>query len=590
VRSLIDRLRRDSGLALLGLALVAAVALYAPALGRGLVNYDDPWLYKDNALLHHASWSGVVTVLTDLDSPQRYALSPEYLPVRDLSVMTDYSIWGEHYGGFHLTNLLIYLAAIALWFAAFAALGVPRPVAGLAMLLWAIHPSHAESVAWLAERKGLLGVMWAGGCALGYAKFRTGGRAAWLALAVVGGVAAVWSKAIAAFAVAALGPIELVASARSSWRRSLTGLGAIAIAAGLAFVPVVMLAVRWSVVGGDSAALPASRIVSVLGFHGFYLRLAAGAVPNAVSYPIASTGPGALDLVLGVIGFVALFVALWRGPRALKIAAVLWMFGWLPVGHLVLPLQMVFVADRYLLIPTLGVALAVAVGISQITRPKLRVAALAVVSLAFAFRALDAQSSWRSNELLWQRAIASNPSDGNAWAMYLEALDEDGRFDDAASVVDEALAHSRLPRLVMHAGLTALAEGRTDEGFALMTEAATHGEPRAMANLANLYADRGRLEEALRWARFATVAAPSYTNGHRVRGKVARLAHHADESRFAFERAYLLEPASAVNRYNLALAYNDEQRTADARALLESCTNDPEVGRLARDVLASLPN
>ncbi|HEX7701030.1 MAG TPA: hypothetical protein VF403_09920, partial [Kofleriaceae bacterium] len=66
MRSLIDRLRRDSGLALLALALVAAVALYAPALGRGLVNYDDPWLYKDNALLHHASWSGIVTVLTDL--------------------------------------------------------------------------------------------------------------------------------------------------------------------------------------------------------------------------------------------------------------------------------------------------------------------------------------------------------------------------------------------------------------------------------------------------------------------------------------------------------------------------------------------
>ena len=595
------RLRQDPGLALLLLALVLAAAIYTPTLGRGLVNYDDPWLYNDNALLHHATWSGVVTVLTDLDSPQRYALSPEYLPVRDLSVMADYAIWGEHYGGFHLTNLLIYLAAIALWFHALAALGVPRPIAGLAMLLWALHPSHAESVAWLAERKGLLGVMWAGACALGYAKFRAGGRAAWLVLAVVGGVAAVWSKAIAAFAVAALGPIELVpqgdllasrlagiAARRSSWRRSLTGLGAIAIAAGLAFVPVVMLAVRWSVVGGDSAALPASRTVSVLGVHGFYLRLAAGAVPNAVSYPIASTGPGALDLLLGALGFVAIVVALWRGPRALKIAAVLWIFGWLPVGHLVLPLQMVFVADRYLLIPTLGVALALAVGISQIARPKLRAAALVVVALAFAFRALDAQSTWRSNELLWQRAIASNPSDGNAWAMYLEALDADGRVADAAGVVDEALSHSRLPRLVMHAGLTALAEGRSDEGLALMTEAATHGEPRAMANLANLYADRGRLDEALRWAHHATVAAPSYANGHRIRGKVARLAQRADESRYAFEHAYLLEPTSAVNRYNLALAYADARRIADARTLLESCTGDPEVGELARGMLSRL--
>ena len=589
MRSLIDRLRRDSGLALLALALVAAVALYAPALGRGLVNYDDPWLYKDNALLHHASWSGVVTVLTDLDSPQRYALSPEYLPVRDLSVMADYAIWGEHYGGFHLTNLLIYLAAIALWFHALAALGVPRPIAGLAMLLWAIHPSHAESVAWLAERKGLLGVMWAGACALGYAKFRAGGRAAWLVLAVAGGVAAVWSKAIAAFAVAALGPIELVASARSSWRRSLTGLGAIAIASALAFVPVVVLATRWSIIGGDGTGLPASRIASVIGVHGFYLRLAVGAVPNAVSYPIASLGPGALDLVLGAIGFVAIVVALWRGPRALKIAAILWLFGWLPVGHLLLPLQMVFVADRYLLVPTLGLALAVAIGISQITRPKLRPAALVVVALAFGFRALDAQSTWRSNETLWERAVASNPLDGAAWATYLETLDAEGRSDEGAHIITTALEHSRLPRLVMHAGLIALREGRTDDAFALMTEAASHGDPRAMANLANLLAKRGRLSDALRWARYATTAEPGYANGHRLRGKVARLIdQHSVESLHAFEAAYALEPDNSTNRYNLGIAYGDAGRTQAARTLLESCLADPNVGGAARTALAHL--
>ncbi|MEO8843545.1 MAG: hypothetical protein ABI591_09500 [Kofleriaceae bacterium] len=589
MRSLIDRFRRDSGLALLGLALVAAVALYAPSLGRGLVNYDDPVLYTDNALLHHPSWGGLITVLTDLDSPQRYALSPEYLPVRDLSVMADYAIWGEHYGGFHLTNLAIYLVAIVLWFYALASLGVPRPIAGLAMLLWAVHPSHAESVAWLAERKGLLGVMLAGVCALGYARFRSGGRAAWLVLAVVTGVAAVWSKAIAAFAIAALGPLELVASARTSWRRSLTGLGAIAVAAGLAFVPVVLLAVRWSIVGGGSAALPASRIASVLGVHGFYLRLAAGAMPNAVSYPIASTGPGALDLVLGAVGFVVIAVALWRGSRALKVAAVLWIFGWLPVGHLVLPLQMVFVADRYLLIPTLGLALALAVGISQITRPKLRAVALVVVALAFAFRALDAQSTWRSSALLWERAIASNPSDGNAWAMYVEELDSEGRVADAAVVIEAALSHSRAPRLVMHAGLNALAEGRTDKAFALMTEAASRAEPRAAANLANMLVGRNRLGEALVWARFAVLVAPMYANGYRIQGKVARLIdQHSVESLGAFQRAYALEPNNAANRYNLGIALADAGRTAEARTLLDSCLADPAVGRAARLALDHL--
>ncbi len=582
--------RRDPGLALLALALVAAVAIYAPAVDRGLVNYDDPWLYKDNALLHQPSWSSVVTVFTDLDSPQRYALSPEYLPVRDLSVMADYAVWGEHYGGFHLTSLVLYLAAIALWFHALAELGIARPVAGLAVLLWAVHPSHAESVAWLAERKGLLGMMWAGSCALGYARFRAGRGVGWLVLAMVGGVAAVWSKAIAAFAVAALGPLELALPARRvSWRRSLTGLGAIGVVAGLAFVPVVVLALRWSIVGGDSAPLPCSRAAAVLGVHGFYLRLAAGTLANAVSYPISSEGPSALDLALGALGFAGLGVALVRGSSALRAGAVLWLFGWLPVGHLLLPLQMVFVADRYLLVPSLGFAVVVAVALARIGRPQLRAAAAAVVVLAFGLRALDAQATWRSNELLWRRAIASNPRDGSAWAMYLEALDEEGRPDLARGVIDEALAHSRLPRLVMHAALIELGEGHHDRGLALMTEAATHGEPRAMANLANLLAEAGRLEPALRWARHATVAAPSYANGHRIRGKVARLAGRADESRAAFEHAYALEPGAAVNRYNLALAYADAGKLADARTLLDSCLTDPAVGTLARGLLAHLP-
>jgi protein O-mannosyl-transferase len=219
VRSLIQRFRRDPGLAYLALALVAAIVLYAPTLGRGLVNYDDPWLYRDNTILHHPTWAGVATVLTDLDSPQRFQLSPEYLPIRDLSVMADYAIWGEHYGGFHLTSLLIYLAAIAIWFAALTELGIARPIAGLALLVWAVHPSHAESVAWLAERKGVLGMLWAGTCALGYARYRAGRSAWWLVLAITGGVFAVWSKAIAAFAVAALGALELaLPERRVSWR------------------------------------------------------------------------------------------------------------------------------------------------------------------------------------------------------------------------------------------------------------------------------------------------------------------------------------------------------------------------------------
>ena len=586
-------MRSLRGAALLVLAIVLAAALYAPTLGRGLTNYDDPWLYEDNAIVRHPSLSTVATVFTDLELPNRFTLGAEYLPVRDLSVMTDVEIWGDHYGGFHATNVVLYLAAIALWFCALVAFGVPKDLAGIAILIWAIHPVHVESVAWLAERKGVLGALWSGACALGYANFRSSGRARWLVLAAASGVAAVWSKAIAAFAVAALAAIEWIVR-DVPIRRSVRGLAVIAVLAGLAFIPVVLVATRLGIVGAGS---PVSRPLAVLGAHGFYLRLVAGTVANAVSYPISAAGPSVVDIALGALGFIALaaaFLPRWTGrPWAipLRIAAALWLFGWLPVGHLVLPIQQVFVADRYMLWSSLGAALALGVGITELARlfPRLRTLLIAAVVVAFGARAFVAQGAWSSNVELWARAVASNPADPNAWANEIEALDEAGQPEEAAQLAGEALAHVRTPRLVMHAGLAAIANDRSAEGLALMTEAAAGGEPRAMANLANLLAAAGQLRPALLWARLATIVSPGYANGYRILGKVARLIdQHSPESRYAFGRAYTLEPANAVNRYNLGIALADAGDREHARELLESCLDDRSVARLARIALAHL--
>ncbi|MGN6109819.1 MAG: hypothetical protein ACTHU0_32225, partial [Kofleriaceae bacterium] len=277
MREALARVRRDPGLQLVLVALALVVALYAPTLDRGLTNYDDPWLYTHNFVVQHASLDSLRTIFFDVDihSPGRWALAPEYLPVRDLSVMLDYAVWGDWYGGFHLTSLVLYLVAIPLWFATLVGFGVDRRIAGVAILLWALHPSHAESVVWLSERKGLLGAMWAGAAGLGYTRFRAGRPAGWLVFAAIATVAAVWSKGPAAFYIAALGGLELVLpTTRRSWRRSLTGLGVLAVAGGLAFVPVLIMASQAVVVGGDSA-VPGSRAATVLGVHGFYLQVAA---------------------------------------------------------------------------------------------------------------------------------------------------------------------------------------------------------------------------------------------------------------------------------------------------------------------------
>ncbi len=595
MKALAERLRRDPGLAAVVVAVLAAIVLYAPTLGRGLVGYDDSYMIADNWVLRDPSWSTLHTVFFDFDSPKRFVLSPEYLPVRDLSIMLDVMIWGDWYPGFHLTNLGIYLAAIVLWFGALDAFGIDRKIAGIAILVWAVHPAHAESVAWLAERKGLLAAMFSGGAALAYARFRSGRGVPWLALGAVASVAAIWSKAPAAFAIAALAALEVALPAkRASWKRALVGLGALGAVSIAAFVPVLHLAASAAVVGTDAHG-PAGRLAMVLGVHGFYLKLAAMVISNAVSYPISEVGPSTVDLVLGGLGLVlAVAVAFaprnraWSPSDPLRAAVVLWLVTWLPVSHLLLPLQMIVVADRYVLVPTLGLALALAVGLSRISSARARRALITVIVLAAAMRAHDAQSNWRDATTLWQRAVRSNPQDGIAWSAYADALVKAGDAPHAASVASQGLRLSRNPRLLMRKALLLLENGNRKAGVVSMRVAAIAGEPRAMSNLALLLLEDQLLVEALAWARQGAAAMPMYTPANRAHGKVALAAGHAAEAVLAFTRAYELEPQSCTNGYNLALALIQRSRPLDARPLLEACTDDPALGPRVRATLAGL--
>ena len=486
------------GLALLAVALVAAALLYAPTLDRGLVNYDDPWLYTGNFVVQDASIDSLRTIFLDVEvtSPGRWALAPEYLPVRDLSVMLDYAIWGDAYAGFHLTNLLLYLTAIVLVFAMLDGFGLDRTLAGVAVLLWALHPSHAESVAWLSERKGLLAIVFAAAAGATYARFRAGRGAGWLIAATLATVAAVWSKAPAAFAIAALAGLELVLpERRASRRRALAGLGALAIAGGLAFVPVLLMASRAAVVGGESA-IPGGRLATALGVHGHYLQLAAMTVPNAVSYAIVSDGASAGQIILGALGLAALAAVAVdlarprrpgqrRLPRELHAAAVIWVFGWLPVSHLLLPLHMVAVADRYAMFMTLGAALAAAAALVRIPAPRVRRVAIAAVAVLASVRTFDAQSKWGSSILMWERAIESDPANGMSWSLYAEALVSVGRADLAEAAVVEGLRHTSSPRLLHRQAMLRLERGDRAAGLPNPPpgrrggRGARDGEPRA---------------------------------------------------------------------------------------------------------------
>jgi hypothetical protein len=117
--------------------------LYLRTVAYGFVLHDDPWLIRDNRLLHELSVESVWRVLGDFSWEQRYRLGAEYLPVRDLSVMLDYALYGDWIGGQHLTQVLLYAGTCAVLASLALMLTHSRSLAWLTGLLFATHPSSS---------------------------------------------------------------------------------------------------------------------------------------------------------------------------------------------------------------------------------------------------------------------------------------------------------------------------------------------------------------------------------------------------------------------------------------------------------------
>src|SRR5437762_2011459 len=138
-------------LAPLGLAL-AVIAVYAASLRGGFLNYDDDWLIENNPVLRRSG--ALRAIWTDLGPDTRQQLGAEYLPVRDTLMWLEVRLVGVDPHALRVVSLLLYLAAVLLLRAYLRATlpraGVPAAVAELAAFLFALHPVHVESVAWLA--------------------------------------------------------------------------------------------------------------------------------------------------------------------------------------------------------------------------------------------------------------------------------------------------------------------------------------------------------------------------------------------------------------------------------------------------------
>jgi hypothetical protein len=116
------------------------------------VNYDDPdYIVENRHVTSGLTWKGIKWAFLRLDQE-----TANWHPLTWLSYMLDYELYGLNAGGFHVTSLLFHIANTLLLFFCLRRMTGAQWRSALVAALFALHPLHVESVAWISERKDVL--------------------------------------------------------------------------------------------------------------------------------------------------------------------------------------------------------------------------------------------------------------------------------------------------------------------------------------------------------------------------------------------------------------------------------------------------
>jgi tetratricopeptide (TPR) repeat protein len=409
----------------LGIYLLLAAALlacYAQVLHFDFVTYDDPDYVTANARVQNA----------DIAWAFRTGYAGNWFPLTWLSHMLDYALFGLDAGAHHFTNVVLHLLTTLLCFAWLVRLTGARWRSALVAFLFALHPLHVESVAWVAERKDVLSGLF---CVLTLMAYTRGRR--WLALVL-------FCCGLMAKPMLVTLPIVLLLLDWWPLRRGLHLVEKLPFfAASIAVSVITFLAHREA---GATASLalipPLVRFENALVSYAAYIVQMFWPVGLAVfyPYPLDSLAVPAIFAALAIAAVTA-FAIRYRDRFPYLTVGWLW--------YLVMLLPVIGIvqvgaqarADRYTYLPMLGLSVALVWGAADLLSRYRRVQApvAAAVCLACAILTFRQVSYWHDSVTLYQHAIAATT--GNYVAHYNLAVLYDGRgqLDDAAAQYRETV-------------------------------------------------------------------------------------------------------------------------------------------------------
>ncbi len=416
-----------------------AVGVYLPSLGHAWLNYDDDVYVTDNPeQLQGLTPEGIAWAFTSFHGAN-------WFPLTRLSWALDVELFGLAPAGFRVSNVLLHALSALLLFLALARLTGSPGRSALVAAVFAVHPLHVESVAWVAARKDPLSGLFFMAALWVYARRGRAGPTPRTQLALFACLAlGLLSKPTVASLPAVLLLLDFWPLARiggaAGWdparlrRLVVEKLPLLALVGGFAWVAFAAQRAGGAVAPFD--ALPfAVRLENALVSSVAYLGKAFWPSGLAVFYPHRGDAIPAWQVAGAALCAIAL-TALCLAARRRPYLAVGWLWycltllptlGLIQVGSQAM-------ADRYMYLPLCGLAIAVGWGVADALpagrrgRVAARILAGAVLAALSATTLLQLRH-WRDSEALFRHALAVTEQSAVAHAHLGAALLERGELE-----------------------------------------------------------------------------------------------------------------------------------------------------------------
>ena len=582
--------------------LVATLLVYQPAWNGKPIWDDEIHITTPELRSSH----GLTRIWTDP------AAAPQYYPLLHTIFWVEYKLWDGWPLPYHLVTILLHATLALLLFQILRRLNVPGAWLGAA--IFALHPVHVESVAWLSEVKNTLSGALAAAATLTYLKYDKDRQLTAYFLAFALFVAGLMTKT----AIVTLPIVLLIVfwwkRGKLAWERDfkpLVPFFGVAIVAGIVTVWVEQ---KFCVEHGETFDFSLIDRLLIAGrLFWFYLGKLFWPTDLTIIYPRWQISESVWWQYLFPIAALALFAGLWiarrksRGPLAAMLCFVALLFPVLGFFNLSYFMSCpppgrqfaIFRADHFqYLADTAIITLIASVAgwfwarMQARHRPLFAIGVVAVLGLLASLTWAQGRN-YRDTESCFRDVISKNPNSATAHNNLGNALVRKGSNDEAIAHFEKTLEiepNYQFGQYNLGAALVQKGDAAAAIPYLKSALAANPNHSKAYYSLATALAQRDEMDQAIEYYGRALKLEPDFPDAHT---NLANLLLEKGESEAAlahYRKAVELQPNNPGAHYNLGVGLarkgESDSAIAELRIALQLDPAYPDAEPLLRDLLA----